>query len=697
MKRISYFFFCCLIALFACKQLYAEDSYCKNLGFELGDFTNWTGYTWLYSTDVTSINTSEVQGIVYRRQTIMKDTTAYDANTGDALRIVPSGYCYSARLGDEIKTNDPNPRCWEQSLRYTLTVDSANALLEMKFACVLQYASDHTEKMEPRFRVTLFDQRGDTIPDCANYDVFSSNLDVDGFQSYTPAGSTDPVKWRDWTTVGANLLNYIGQTITIEFMSADCTGRYHFGYAYFVAACHPMSISVKYCAGDSSAILLAPEGFETYHWSNGSGSVVGSKQKLEVVNPTEGEIFSCEMTSATGCSVTLQSTIIRYELIPVFDSYMLDCASNRVQFTNTSTTTHGSLIYKWDFGDGVTSSEKNPQYKFATSGMHAVSLELSSPQTACTKILNKEIESFSPPLVGIGGDSTYCPNLATILKAYGAYQYLWSNGSQEESVTVRAPGGEYWLLGHSSTGCVSDTNYITVSEEPDWQFKAVGDSVFCMGDSSILLASGAADYLWTTGDTTSSVIVKAPGIYTVTGENVRGCEKTKSIYVVVNPLPDVGFTLSSPTVNVRHNQINCVMASPFDVEYEWDMGDGSTETGATISHTYTIANETLDYTISLRATSEFGCVDSSSKTIDVIPFIPNVFSPNGDGINDVFMSGMELQVFDRNGILLYKGIEGWDGTFHGRSADPDTYFYLIRYTDKNKQVQTPKGYITLVR
>jgi hypothetical protein len=87
-RKISFFFYC-LIALFAYKPVYAEDSYCKNLGFELGDFTNWTGYTWLYSTDATSINTSEVKGIVYRRHTIMKDTTAYDANTGDALRIIP--------------------------------------------------------------------------------------------------------------------------------------------------------------------------------------------------------------------------------------------------------------------------------------------------------------------------------------------------------------------------------------------------------------------------------------------------------------------------------------------------------------------------------------------------------------------------------------------------------------------------------
>jgi len=697
MKQNSSFFLCCFIALFVSIHADAADPYCKNLGFELGNFTSWVGYTWLYSTSDPEINTSKTAGLVNRRHTIMADTTAYDDNTGGYLKKIPSGYRYSARLGDEIITSDTNPRCWQQSLRYTMTIDSANALLVMKFACVLQYANDHSETMEPRFRVSLFDQNGDTIPDCANYDVYSSSSDVDGFQSYTPSGSTDPVQWRDWTTVGANLLKYIGETVTIEFMAADCTGRYHFGYAYFVAACHPMSIAVKFCAGDSSAILTAPEGFATYNWTDGSGSIVGDSQKLEVINPIEGKIYSCQMISATGCEVTLQATIVRYELKANFGSYMLDCASNRVQIADSSSTTHGTLLYNWDFGDGIISSERNPQVTFSTSGMHPVSLELTNPPSECAVNLSRVIESFSPPLVGVEGDSTYCPSGTAILKAYGAYRYLWSNGSIIDSVEVKAPGGRYWMLGHSSTGCFSDTTFINVGEEPDWEFRIDGDTAFCMGESSILLASGAVNYQWVTGEITDSIRVTSSGEYVVVGANKRGCEKTKSLGVVAYSLPNVAFTLSSTSVDTRHNQLGGSVSSTSDANYVWDMGDGLTETGSSIQHTYTIDNSTFEYSIGLLATSEFGCVDSSSKTIDVIPFIPNVFSPNGDGINDVFMKFVDLQVFDRNGILLFKGNEGWDGTYHGRPADADTYFYAIRYDEKYPQKQVFKGFITLVR
>lgn len=698
MKQIKSFLFCSLIAWLIHTPTCAQDSsYCQNLNFELGNFTNWTGYTWLYSTLVPSINTSKKQGIVSRRQTIMSDTTAYDANTGYALKKVPSGYLYSARLGDEITSSDGNPRCWEQSLRYTMTIDSSNALLIIKFALVLQYADDHDATSEPRFRFTIYDENGNKIDDCSNYDVYSSNSNVKGFNTYTPSGAEDPVKWRDWTTVGADLLSYLGKTITIEFMAADCIHKYHYGYAYFVAECSPLYITVNYCYGDSVASLTAPEGFESYSWTDNTGTVIDTSQIHYVTNPVEGATYTCKMVSATGCTITLQSTIAKYIPEADFSSYMLDCKSNKVQFFNLSTTTHGTLSYKWDFGDGNTSEAENPRYTFSTSGMHTVSLALSDPPSSCVDTLTKDVESFSPPLVGIEGDSTYCPDLSVYLKAYGAYDYTWSNGSKADSIEVSAPGGEFWLLGRSSTGCVSDTIYKTISEEPDWVFSAEGDTILCAGNSYLFKASGAVLYLWNTKDTTDSIIVSSPGVYTVTGANARGCEKSETFNVVEYPIPDVDFTMSSSSINSKHNQLSCSIPSQTDVQFVWDMGDGSSETGTDVQHAYTITNDVRSYTIVLTATSKYNCADSTAQTIDVVPFIPNVFSPNNDGINELFMPDIDLEVFDHYGVLLYKGTTGWDGKYNGRAVDPDTYFFLIRYANKSQQVQTKKGYITLVR
>jgi gliding motility-associated-like protein len=191
--------------------------------------------------------------------------------------------------------------------------------------------------------------------------------------------------------------------------------------------------------------------------------------------------------------------------------------------------------------------------------------------------------------------------------------------------------------------------------------------------------------------------VRAPETYTVEGANARGCKKSITANVVEYPFPNADFTTSTSWLNSHHNQLGCSLPAQTGVEYIWNMGDSTSEKGASVHHIYNISNLILDYQVSLLATSIYGCASNASKIIDVVPFIPNIFSPNGDGINDVFMPGMNLQIFDRNGIVLYKGTGGWDGTYGGRWADPDTYFYLIIYTDRKQQVQTQKGYITLVR
>jgi gliding motility-associated-like protein len=697
MKVNKSILFFCIVFLWAWTSLQAQTSYCKNLGFELGNFSNWAAYTWRYSTDVPSINTNPVLGLVNRRHMIMSDTTAYDANTGYALRKVPPGHLYSARLGDQIISSDGSPRCWEQSLRYTMTIDSNNALLIFKFALVLQFAITHVEINEPRFRLTLYDSNGNILPDCSNYDVYSSNKNIKGFSSFTPAGSSTPVMWRDWTSVGANLMKYIGTTITVEFMAADCTQHYHYGYAYFVAECHPLDIATKFCASDTTATLTAPQGFEKYLWTNSSGTTLDSVQTLYVQVPIEKASYNCTMTSATGCVVSLRTSIAKFIPKADFSSFMIDCKSNTVQFIDLSTKTNGTLSYDWNFWEGKTSYLESPPYTFKTSGMHKVTLILSNPPSTCKDTLTKMIESFSPPLVGITGDSTYCPGLKTYIKAYGAYDYTWNNGSKADSIEIGTPGGTFWLLGRSSTGCISDTIYKTLSEEPDWQFLRLGDTTICGTGSALLSASGAVSYLWNEGLTNDSIIVSTPGSYTVKGTNKRGCIKSLVFNVGGYPVPAVEFSLSPDALDSRHNALNGSIQAESGVQYTWDTGDGFSESGPVMKHDYNISNSLLQYMITLKAKSQHNCIDSSSKFIEVVPFIPNVFTPDGDGINDVFMSGFELEIVDRNGLQVFKGNNGWDGRHKGEYVDPDTYFFIIVYITGEHNIHTRKGYVTLVR
>jgi gliding motility-associated-like protein len=101
----------------------------------------------------------------------------------------------------------------------------------------------------------------------------------------------------------------------------------------------------------------------------------------------------------------------------------------------------------------------------------------------------------------------------------------------------------------------------------------------------------------------------------------------------------------------------------------------------------------------VKITDANGCVVEKEYVLESGIFFPQLFTPNGDGKNDIFMKGRRLVIFDRLGLKIYEGNDGWDGTrFDGTPAPPDTYFYLVYYEDENLLTEgRKKGYITLVR
>jgi len=195
----------------------------------------------------------------------------------------------------------------------------------------------------------------------------------------------------------------------------------------------------------------------------------------------------------------------------------------------------------------------------------------------------------------------------------------------------------------------------------------------------------------------SNTTTAATGTYTVTVTDALGQTATATTNATVNPAPNSDFSLSAETIDLRHNSVTLSITPEKKVVYDWDLGDGTTSNQTTINYAYAIAGNIPEYTIKLTAKDSIGCSSTSIKKIEVVPFIPNIFSPNGDGVNDLFMAGYDVQVFDRNGIVLYKGNAGWNGTYKGKKVDNDTYYYYLNFTDVNKNVQTRKGFVTLKR
>lgn len=189
---------------------------------------------------------------------------------------------------------------------------------------------------------------------------------------------------------------------------------------------------------------------------------------------------------------------------------------------------------------------------------------------------------------------------------------------------------------------------------------------------------------------------KIPFKSTTLGKCTEGLIPSQNLdfTITINP-PSPSFLL-----DIRHKDIACAVSPGPGLTFEFDMGDGTEkiQDKNTGPYRYPMNNNFKDYTITLTVTDTINnCFETRSKTVHVVPFIPNVFSPNGDGINDVFMKDVDLQIFDRNGTILYKGLEGWDGRYKGRFVDPDTYFYLMYFTDPKNKLLTRRGFITVVK
>ena len=184
---------------------------------------------------------------------------------------------------------------------------------------------------------------------------------------------------------------------------------------------------------------------------------------------------------------------------------------------------------------------------------------------------------------------------------------------------------------------------------------------------------------------------------TLTVSTPEGCTNTltKSSYVCVAPDPVASFYTDPDHVTTLQPSANMVNTSTGAVSYSWNFGDNSPwSTEFEPSHTFP-SEEEKTFTILLIATSDEGCVDSTTRDItlqeDLVFYVPNTFTPDGDQFNQtfqpVFTSGFDpydytLLIFDRWGELLFESHNakvGWDGTYGGKVVQDGTYIWKIDF------------------
>lgn len=309
------------------------------------------------------------------------------------------------------------------------------------------------------------------------------------------------------------------------------------------------------------------------------------------------------------------------------------------------------------------------------------------------------VNLLSLPTANAGPDQTICGWDTAILQASGGISYLWSNGDTGMIINVSPPvSAIYQVIVFDSNSC-KNTDTVIVIVNPGPNAEAGEEKNICMGDSVTLTASGGNQYLWSNGISTA-VITVTPGntsYFYVTVTDTTDCINSDSVMVIVNPLPIVSGTSQEPVICVgTSTYLSAIGANqfhwmPFDVL--------SDSTGTKV-----LASPLETTTFTIVGTDASGCIDTAEVIIEVIDCsltIPNVFTPNSDGKNDLLkveykgISDFYLIIFNRWGKPVFETSDKtnyWDGRISGTDASEGVYYLYLVVGKKNYN-----GSVTLLR
>jgi gliding motility-associated-like protein len=298
----------------------------------------------------------------------------------------------------------------------------------------------------------------------------------------------------------------------------------------------------------------------------------------------------------------------------------------------------------------------------------------------CGFSITDEVEiTISDFEIDLGADTVFCLGYY-LSPGAGLGTYLWSTGETTDSIQITDPG-TYWvqIAGPEVCATADTIQIIDVFDLPVIDFP--DDAGFCEGNGLVIDAGGGyTAYEWNTGSTAQSITVLNEAVYTCTVFDEWGCAASDSIYIEVYPAPlvDLGF----PVLYLCNGETELLSAFNPGASYEWN--DGSTLSS--------FLADTAGY-ISVVVTSEEGCIAEDELTVvsDCLDdlYFPNVFSPNQDGLNDIFkpvlfadIDDFHIQIYSRWGELIFESssvLKGWDGTLNGVLQEMGTYVYSAIY------------------
>jgi gliding motility-associated-like protein len=346
----------------------------------------------------------------------------------------------------------------------------------------------------------------------------------------------------------------------------------------------------------------------------------------------------------------------------------------------------------------------------------------------CTAVNTVNISDTPGPTAAITGiNFASCgtsDGSATLTVNGGAmpYTFQWNPGGQTSQNLTSVPTGNYTVTITDNNGCTASTQ-VFIDENPGPSASVLSANEICgqANGSATVNATGGLGvytYLWSNGQTTSTATGLVSGTYMVTVSD-GGCSTAQTVNVMETFGPDAGFSANPQVLTIMDGPVSFLDNSSGNiVNWQWTLGDGAIGSGTGFDHQYTNIGS---YLVTLIVTDNNGCMDTVADTVkvkDIFTFyIPNVFTPNGDGVNDYFFpqgvsvdaNNFDMYIFDRWGNLVFhtnkwladiNRSEGWNGSLNNsgtyNDAVMDVYVYRILAKEINGSKHEYIGRIALV-
>ena len=469
---------------------------------------------------------------------------------------------------------------------------------------------------------------------------------------------------------------------------------------------------VSCAGGDGSITATAGGGTAPYQYAlNG-----GAQQATNTFTALNTGFYTVQITDAQSCTATDTITVTTSN-----PQRLTVTVVNPLCFgdsgTITATGSGGATPYQYAINGGA--FQASGTFTGLTGGTYTI---VTQDANTCSATATATVNPAPPqvvlaPVVTPDSCPGYSDGTITAPASGGTspFTYAWSNNAPNSDLNSGLPKGNYAVTATDANGCSASAT-AAIIELPGIQYTATAHNIFCVPlqngfiQVSVSAASLPVSYLWSNGQQTPSVYMLNQGNYSLTITNAAGC-KVDTSFVIGN---DSAFSLSVfPTdTTIQLGNSAAIMAIPHGDGISFMYWDPSEYVQCdTCASTSAAPIQTMLYHVSV--VSDSGCTAVDSILVNVVPFynifIPNVFTPNGDGNNDEFQvfgqksdwKEFNIKMFDRWGEKVFESNDMnflWNGMYKGKPLPMQVLVYEVHLTFlDNHTAQLYKGSVTLVR